>query len=33
MGEVKFMLKYDFLFKGGRIVDPANNRDFIGKEN
>jgi len=24
------MLKYDFLFKRGRIVDPANNRDFIG---
>ena len=24
------MLKYDFLFKGGRIVDPANNKDFIG---
>lgn len=23
-------MKYDFLFKGGRIVDPANNRDFIG---
>ena len=24
------MLKYDFLFKRGRIVDPANNKDFIG---
>ena len=24
------MIKYDFLFKGGRIVDPANNKDFIG---
>ncbi len=24
------MLKYDFLFKKGRIVDPANNRDFVG---
>jgi hypothetical protein len=24
------MLKYDFLFKRGRVVDPANNRDFIG---
>ncbi|GAI54024.1 unnamed protein product, partial [marine sediment metagenome] len=24
------MLKYDFLFKRGRIVDPANNRDFVG---
>ncbi len=24
------MMKYDFLFKRGRIVDPANNRDFIG---
>ena len=24
------MLKYDFLFKGGWIVDPANNKDFIG---
>jgi len=24
------MLKYDFLFKGGHIVDPANNRDFVG---
>lgn len=23
-------MKYDFLFKGGRIVDPANNKDFIG---
>ena len=23
-------MKYDFLFKGGRIVDPANDRDFIG---
>ena len=23
-------MKYDFLFKGGRIVDPANERDFIG---
>ena len=23
-------MKYDFLFKGGRIVDPANNRDFVG---
>jgi len=23
-------MKYDFLFKRGRIVDPANNRDFIG---
>lgn len=24
------MLKYDFLLKGGRIVDAANNKDFIG---
>ena len=24
------MLKYDFLFRNGRIVDPANNKDFIG---
>ena len=24
------MLKYDFLFKGGHIVDPANDRDFVG---
>jgi len=24
------MMKYDFLFKGGRIVDPANDKDFIG---
>ncbi|MBA7578642.1 amidohydrolase [Candidatus Atribacteria bacterium 1244-E10-H5-B2] len=24
------MMKYDFLFKDGRIVDPANNKDFIG---
>jgi len=24
------MMKYDFLFKRGRIVDPANNRDFVG---
>ena len=24
------MMKYDFLFKKGRIVDPANNKDFIG---
>ena len=23
-------MKYDFLFKNGRIVDPANNKDFIG---
>lgn len=23
-------MKYDFLFKGGRIVDPANDKDFIG---
>jgi hypothetical protein len=23
-------MKYDFLFKRGRIVDPANNKDFIG---
>jgi N-acyl-D-aspartate/D-glutamate deacylase len=23
-------MKYDFLFKSGRIVDPANNKDFIG---
>ena len=23
-------MKYDFLFKGGRIVDPANKKDFIG---
>jgi len=23
-------MKYDFLFKRGRIVDPANNRDFVG---
>ncbi|PKP54696.1 amidohydrolase/deacetylase family metallohydrolase, partial [Candidatus Atribacteria bacterium HGW-Atribacteria-1] len=23
-------MKYDFLFKSGRIVDPANERDFIG---
>ena len=23
-------MKYDFLFKRGRIVDPANDRDFIG---
>lgn len=23
-------MKYDFLFKGGHIVDPANDRDFIG---
>jgi len=23
-------MKYNFLFKGGRIVDPANNKDFIG---
>jgi len=23
-------MKYDFLFKDGRIVDPANNKDFIG---
>ncbi len=23
-------MKYDFLFKRGRIVDPANHRDFVG---
>ncbi|GAG62675.1 unnamed protein product [marine sediment metagenome] len=23
-------MKYDFLFKRGHIVDPANNKDFIG---
>jgi hypothetical protein len=23
-------MKYDFIFKRGRIVDPANNKDFIG---
>jgi len=23
-------MKYDFLFKNGHIIDPANNRDFIG---
>jgi len=23
-------MKYDFLFKGGHIVDPANDKDFIG---
>ena len=23
-------MKYSFLFKGGHIVDPANNKDFIG---
>jgi hypothetical protein len=23
-------MKYDFLFKDGRIVDPANDKDFIG---
>jgi len=23
-------MKYDFLFKRGRIVDPVNNKDFIG---
>jgi hypothetical protein len=24
------MLEYDFLIKGGRIIDPANKKDFIG---
>ena len=24
------MMKYDFLFKGGHIVDPANDKDFVG---
>jgi len=27
---VWLIMKYDFLFKRGRIVDPANDKDFIG---